>query len=446
MLVNARDHGGGAETSSRRLGAGYEARGHRATLVVGRKLGSDPAVVAMPNDACKPRATRLLLNAAGRLERAKDIRGAWRTAVLLRWLAEPRRRLALRLGHEDFACPGTARLLDLAGDRPDLLHLQNLHSGYFDLRRLPGLCAAVPTFLTVRDAWTTTGHCGYSLDCERWRTGCGACPYRQMDPPLPRDATARNWAVKRAIFARCRFRLASPSRWLLERVMQSMLAPAVIEARVIPNGVDGEVFHCGDRGAAREALGLPQDATILLGAAHGLRHSPWKGYATMSAAAASVAQADPDQTVLLLAMGQEAPPEQVGAARVQCVPFVGDARRMALYYQAADVFLHAAKADNFPNVVLEAKACGLPVVAGAVGGVPEQVENGRDGLLIPPGDSTAMAQAVLSLLHDPARRRGMGQAGAESVAARFTVAREVETYLDWFTQVLGDRQALSHAA
>ena len=63
------------------------------------------------------------------------------------------------------------------------------------------------------------------------------------------------------------------------------------------------------------------------------------------------------------------------------------------YYQAADIYIHAAKADTFPNVVLEALACGLPVVATAVGGIPEQIDHERTGFLVPPGDAAGMAEA-----------------------------------------------------
>jgi glycosyltransferase involved in cell wall biosynthesis len=447
LLVNTQDHGGGAAASSRRLRAGYEARGHHATLAVGRKVGADPEVVAVPNHACKPRAARLLLDTAGCLERANSrYRGTWRAARALRRLAEPRRHLALARGQEDFACPGTARLLQLAGSRPDLLHLQNLHESYFDLRRLPELCATVPTFLTLRDEWTFTGHCGYSLDCRRWRHGCGACPYLHSDPPVARDATAYNWARKRDIFARCRLRLASPSRWLLDRALHSLLAPAIIEARVIPNGVDGEIYRCGCRDAARQALGLPQDTTVLLAAAHGIRHSPWKGYATLRDAVARAAPACSAGPLLLLAVGEDAPPESIGSAQVVFVPYERDPRRMALYYQAADLFVHAPKAENFPNVVNEARACGLPVVAAAVGGVPEQIEHGRDGLLTAPGDSAALARAIVDLVQDPGLRRRLGDAGARTVAARFTVAREIDAYLDWFACVLENRQPRHRAA
>jgi glycosyltransferase involved in cell wall biosynthesis len=139
-------------------------------------------------------------------------------------------------------------------------------------------------------------------------------------------------------------------------------------------------------------------------------------------------------------LGQDSPCEQVGAGAIEFVPYERDRRRLALYYQAADLFVHAARAESFCNVVSEARACGLPVVAGAVGGIAEQIDSGRDGVLTPPEDSAAMAHAIVELLQDSARRRGLAAAGAKTVAQRFTVAGEVAAYLDWFASVLEERR------
>src|SRR5439155_11546406 len=120
--------------------------------------------------------------------------------------------------------------------RPDLVHCHNLHAKYFDLRVLPWLSRQVPVVLTLHDAWMLSGLCCHSFDCERWRTGCGQCPhltlYPTIYPGIP-DATHLNWKRKRKIYRRSRLYVATPSRWLMQKVKQSILAPAVIEARVI---------------------------------------------------------------------------------------------------------------------------------------------------------------------------------------------------------------------
>ncbi len=86
-------------------------------------------------------------------------------------------------------------------------------------------------------------------------------------------------------------------------------------------------------------------------------------------------------------------------------------------------------ADTFPTTVLEALACGAPVVASAVGGIPEQVVEGRTGFLVPVGEARAMAERVLDLLADEGLRLRMGRQAAEDAAWRFGLERMVGSIL-----------------
>jgi glycosyltransferase involved in cell wall biosynthesis len=86
---------------------------------------------------------------------------------------------------------------------------------------------------------------------------------------------------------------------------------------------------------------------------------------------------------------------------------------------ACDVFVLPTKKDFSPLAILEAAACGLAVVATDVGGIPEQVEHGVTGLLVPPGDATALAGAIDALVSDPAKRRDMGAAGRARIERHF---------------------------
>src|SRR5437588_771272 len=84
---------------------------------------------------------------------------AARTSRAAGLTARAGRRVGRELGLEDFDHPATWRLLELAGGRPDLVLLLNLHGGYFDLRALPWLCREVPVVVSPRDSWLFTGHC-----------------------------------------------------------------------------------------------------------------------------------------------------------------------------------------------------------------------------------------------------------------------------------------------
>jgi glycosyltransferase involved in cell wall biosynthesis len=447
LMVNSEDAGGGAAKVAMDLLDGYHAREHDALLAVGSRRGDHPRVVRIPNDSAKALPVRTILNAAKQLESVnRRVPGTWRLAKSLEWLAEPVRRWEARRGVEDFRFPGTSKLFDLVGGKPDLLHGHNLHGGYFDLRQLPWLSAAAPTVLTLHDAWLFSGHCAHSLDCTRWKHGCGACPYLQIDPPIQQDSTAYNWERKREVLARSRVYVASPSRWLLEQFRQSILAPAVIEARVIPNGVDLSVYRPEDQAKVRGQLGLERDAVVLLIAGRGIRRSIWKDFSTLRAAIERAGQALSDRRVVCVVLGDAMPEQNIGSVRVRSVEFLADPRAVASYYQAADVYMHAAKADTFPNVVLEALACGTPVVGTAVGGIPEQIIEGQTGHLVPATDAAAMAERVVHLVKHPELRQRMSRRAAEDAANRFDVNQQVGRYTEWFERIVWDRSIDKAAA
>lgn len=438
LQVSTADCGGGAEGSARALFAAYRQRGHGSWLAVGWKRSADPDVLELPRPPAASLAGRLLQRLSGRLERFRGHSWAPGLARRLRILADPARRTAWRTGLEDFTFPGTARLLELAPRPPDIVHCHNLHGGYFDLRELPALSLRLPVILNLRDAWLLTGHCGHFIDCPRWRSGCGHCPDLERYPGIRRDATAANWQRKADLYRQSRLYVTAPSEWLIACARQSMLQ--AIQYRVIPNGIDLAVFRPGDRRAARDRLRLTPDAPVVLFAAAS-RRSVYKDPETMNGAIRALAEAwtAPVRPVFLC-VGTTVPAAGIRHLDVRCLPFVADPQAMADCYRAADVFVHTARAEAFGKTVTEAMACGTPVVASAVGGIPEQLENGVQGFLAAPGDPRAVASAVQRLLTEPALRAALGAAAAGQ-GARYGLERQVEAFLGWYREVLADHSS-----
>ena len=460
--LNTYDFAGGAERVSRELHREYVRRGEDSWLLVGCKRGSEEGVVEIPNTSARSRWARAwsaAANAVAPLHHGQ-ISPSWRVRrSLTRAIGEPDRSLARALGREDFDFPGSHRLSDLMPWPPDVIHAHNLHGavlpdgGYFDLRLLPTLSRSRPFVLTLHDAWLLSGHCGHSFECPRWEIGCGHCPDLTIYPAVRRDATAWNWQRKQRIYTESSLNLATPCTWLMRRVERSMLWAGVAEARVIPHGVDLTVFRpATDPDAVRRELGFPPGARVLLFAANGIRQNEWKDFRTLRAAVALVAERLRDE-VVFVALGERAPSEHLGRAEIRFVPYESDAYRVARYYQASHLYVHAALAETFPNSILEALACGVPVVASAVGGVPEQVNpierrggqaaaNGRGaptGALVEPRDPQALADAIELCLKDEALRRELGANAAADAAARFDLEREVDDYLAWYRELVERR-------
>lgn len=437
MQVCTHDIAGGAEKVAFDLFAYCRQRGHRSSLAVGFKHGNDGDIVRIPNTEHRNLWARLWApDRAAATFINKNVPGGWRVTGRLAKLSEPHRLIAESRGYEDFDYPGTKYLLDLTNPRPDIVHCHNLHGGYFDLRRLPEISHQVPVVITLHDAWLLSGHCAHSFGCERWKTGCGNCPDLTIYPSIKRDATAYNFGVKADIYRRSRLYVAAPCQWLLDRARHSMLSPGIVDAKVIPNGVDLEVFRPHDRTAARKELNLPEDARILLFIANGIRRNIWKDYDMLRKSVALVAGTCGDKKIRFLALGESAPAEQIGNARIEFVPYQKDPLAISRYYQAADLYVHAARVDTFPNTILEAMACGTPVVATSVGGIPEQIEDGDTGVLVGPGDAEGMASRITELLSSETLRQEIGHSAARKARRDYDLKANANSYLQWYRTII----------
>lgn len=435
--------GGGAERVALTLHERYLADGIDSWLAVANVNADAERVLQIPVDAERGQWASSLLRASRAVE-GDDADGGrgptWAAARALRMLAEPARVRRVLRGHEDFEFPWTCGLLELPPLRPDVLHLHNLHGSYFDVRALPELTAQVPTVLTLHDTWLLTGHCAQPFDCERWRTGCGKCPDLGRYVPIWGEESAANREVKRQAILGSQLGIAVPSRWLLDMIDASGLLGEGREGRVIPNGVDTDVFRPGSREAAREALGLPQDRRIVMLAAKGIRDNPYKGFDDFAEAVRRLSD-DIAEDLLIIALGDEGEAEPLGRAELRPVPFVGEPATVAEYYRAADVFVLPSRAENLPLVLIEAMACGTAVVATRVGGVPEVVEDGVSGALVEVGDVAAMSDCLAGLLSEPRVRERLASTGAARVARDLSLSRQVGSYLSWYEELMSQRIA-----
>jgi len=210
--------------------------------------------------------------------------------------------------------------------------------------------------------------------------------------------------------------------------------------RVIPNGVDGEVFRPIDRRAElRAEFGLPRDV-LILGTVG--RLDPVKNHGVIIRALARLRARGTDAFLLLIGEGPERPRlerEIRESGLAGQVRLFGHTDRVRDVLNCLDIYVQASLYEGFSNTVLEAMACGLPVVATRTGGTVDLLRDGHEGYLFEPDDDPALTALLLELRHRD-RRREMGRSGRRRAMEDFPLVKMVHGYERLYRE-LGPRAA-----
>jgi glycosyltransferase involved in cell wall biosynthesis len=143
----------------------------------------------------------------------------------------------------------------------DILHMHNLHGGYFNPFSISALSHLKPVVWTLHDMHAITGHCAHSFSCQRWQDCCGQCPDLSNYSPISVDTSAQLCRDKKQIYDKSFLRIVTPSQWLKTRVEQSILRQHPVD--LIYNGVDTDVFKPRDKNQIRKKFNIPANAVII---------------------------------------------------------------------------------------------------------------------------------------------------------------------------------------
>jgi glycosyltransferase involved in cell wall biosynthesis len=393
---------GGAETMLVLTAGLLESAGHEVTAYA---LGEERTLPTPAADLL-PRWRKL------------EARTGWGEAVAGTWSRQAARGLTQLLGRW----------------RPDVAHVHHVHEG-LTLSVLDALHrAGVPVVMTLHDyrpvcpnyrLWRDGRPCGECLggrylqvvrhgclEGSRWRSVAGAAEAYV--------ARWRGWYDDVALFL-------SPSRYLAGQVVAGGL-PAD-RVRVLPNPVEVPESCVPESAPAHAPTHDPGECGA--GVAFTGRLVEEKGVRVLLDAAALL---PPGVRVRLLGSGRLADEVEERVTRERLpVDLLGPGTpsdAAALLRRSRVAVLPATWPENCPMSLLEAAALGVPVVASAVGGIPELVEDGRTGLLVPPGDAPALATALSRLALDPGLSAAFGRAGREGVRARHDPTRHLVGLLD----------------
>ncbi|MEB3219536.1 MAG: glycosyltransferase family 4 protein [Nostocales cyanobacterium 94392] len=315
----------------------------------------------------------------------------------------------------------------------DILNFHIIHSGYFNYLAIPSLTKNKPAVFTLHDMWSFTGHCAYSYDCDRWKNGCGKCPYPNSYPAVARDNTRLEWKLKNWVYNHSNLTIVTLSHWLDEQVKQSMLKHLPIYH--IPNGIDTEAYQPLDSEQCRLVLGIPSNKKVLMFGAESLKDSR-KGGDLLVKALSSLPDSLKAETILLtLGHGGESISETVGITSLN-LGYVSSDRLKSIAFSAADLFVFPTRADNLPLVLQESMACGTPMVSFKVGGVPDLVRPGITGYLASPEDANDFCNGIVQLLEDQNLRHTMSQNCRAIAIEEYALETQAKKYISLYEKIL----------
>ena len=416
LHLSTADAGGGAARAAHRLHTGLRGLGVDSQMLVLKRTSGDPHShkVRFADDV----ATRFR-----RRRRSKRIAADFAPY-----------KATLPAGFEWFSDDRSEAGYDLAGDvaRRGPWDVINLHwvGGLLDWElTFPRLPEGVPLVWRLADMGPLTGGCHYDGGCGKFRNVCGACPV--LGSTVDDDLSRQSWRRRHAALAHVPtdgMTLVGTSRWISAESRRSSLLSR-FPVRTIPNGLDTDAFAPRDKRFARDTLGVPADARVVLFVAEATDIKR-KGFVYLADALARLATV-PD--LFLLSVGERAPhlPDLPALPRLHLGRINYD-RMLSVAYSAADVFVIPSLQESFGQTVTESMACGTPVVGFDAGGIPDMVRPGVTGELAPVGDAAALAAAITRVLADPAAAGRVGQHCRQVAVDEYNLPLQATRYLDLY--------------
>lgn len=305
-----------------------------------------------------------------------------------------------RLFQKEFTCTSkpaeTAELvISKAWKNASLYHFHNLHGDFVDLSILAKHVGDKPVFLTLHDMWTFTGHCSYSYQCSRYQTACGDCPDLSIYPAIPHDNTAAEIHLKQKLFREMNCHFIAPSQWIADCFQNSILND--LDISIIPYPLDTNIYTRTKQKEARRTLGADEDTFTILLSSVSLA-DPRKSQHIAIDAINQLAD-EVEQPIQVLTMGDGALPATFSKKikYVSCGYLNTDEEKVSCY-NAADLFLFTSQGDNLPLSIQESLACGTPVLANKVGGIPEMVIDKQTGWLVESNNSNQYYHALKTIV------------------------------------------------
>lgn len=408
---------GGASTAAYRLHKSLQAEGVDSKMLVMSKRRNDDSVVSPIQDF--------------------EGKQLW-DALCSSWnfLAEsyPQRPEGLEIFTD------TTHLMSIE-DCEEIKHadIVNMHwvTGLIDYETLPEVLKDKVVVWTLHDMNPFTGGCHYSEDCINYKAKCSICP--QLGSVGKADISQEIWEKKRKCYEKLDIQIVSPSKWLASCAAESELFSRYTVEN-IPYGSAEHIYTKLNPDTIRDNFNIKEnDFFVLFGAQS--QTVTRKGFTYFIDMLNKLDGMGVDNIVVGIFGWSSESVEKLIPYRVIRFGSVGDEKKLALIYSMANAYVIPTLEDNLPNTVLEAMACGIPVVGFNTGGVPDMIIHKKTGWLAPVKDSEQLAAGIRWLKEMDHEKRDRISYNCRSVIRKnFSMKKQAKTYIDLYKRLLSKKE------
>lgn len=285
----------------------------------------------------------------------------------------------------------------------DIIHYQLIHNNLISISDFPHMTHLNRSVWTMHDPWCFTGHCVHPLDCQKWKTGCVACPHLDRHFPMTEDRAAQFWQLKKRAWAEVDADIVISTKWMEEYLKASPLTSHFKRVHIIPFGIDLELFKPDPekRAQVRHSLKISDDEfVIMFRSNNGLfKNLPFiEGMLGKYKKRLTIFTVE-DKWLLY---------KQIFRHKIKDFGWV-DEEKLAELYAACDLFLMPSLAESFGVMAIEAMASGVPVIV-LKDTVLESITFADEaGIAINSGDIQQFVSVVSRLANSPDERRNRGE-------------------------------------
>ncbi len=375
LIINTAEKKGGAAVACHRLHEALLSNGHQSKMLVREKSSNDPSVYEFSDSTIRKKINLFFF---------------FLELFILRFFKKK---------GFDFSLPWFGP--DLANHplvlEADVIHLHWVQNSYVTLKTIKKLQSLNKKIVwTLHDMWAFTGGCHYNVECRKFENSCNTCPQLQNTSII--DFSKQTFENKRNAFGK-NIQIVCPSKWLAtETSKSSLLGNNPID--VIPYNINFELFKPYDKAESRKLFNIEQDKKIILFVSMNIEDER-KGFKWFKEAIFQLENSIPNWTDTheILAIGRNSATKYFKTT-MHYTGRLSNTEMISRAYAAADVFVAPSEQDNLPNTVIESLACGTPIVAFNIGGMPDMIDHMQNGYLADFKNVEELAQGIIYCMNN----------------------------------------------